>query len=200
MPGDGIAMAFDALFDFEKALAEFTGAPYVVVTDGCTHAIELCMRYHGVKKTRFTAFTYLSIPQLMRQLDIEHDLIGEEWHGEYQFYDTCIWDSARRLESNMYRSGQRQCVSFGFDKPLALGKGGAVLLDDHHEWEVLSRWRADGRDLRISPWQQQVRFGPGWHYCPTLELCRQGLALLSGFSGACQTAKYPDCRQIVLES
>jgi len=37
-------MSFQKLFDFELALAEYTGAPYVVLTDGCTHALELCMR------------------------------------------------------------------------------------------------------------------------------------------------------------
>jgi len=41
-------MSFKALFDFESALAEYTGAPYAVLTDGCTHAIELCMRYERV--------------------------------------------------------------------------------------------------------------------------------------------------------
>ena len=34
----------------EKQLAEFTGAPYVVATDCCTHAIELCLRLNKVKK------------------------------------------------------------------------------------------------------------------------------------------------------
>ena len=29
---------------FEQELATFTGAPYVVTTDCCTHAIELCFR------------------------------------------------------------------------------------------------------------------------------------------------------------
>lgn len=63
-------MSFQALFDFESALAEYTGAPYVVVTDGCTHALELCMRYEHVTSCEFSAFTYLSVPQMLRQLEI----------------------------------------------------------------------------------------------------------------------------------
>ena len=37
---------------FESKLAEFTGAPYVVTTDCCTHAIELCLRLDKVKKLK----------------------------------------------------------------------------------------------------------------------------------------------------
>ena len=101
-------MSFQALFDFESALAEYTGAPYVVLTDGCTHAIELCMRYDRVKSTKFTAYTYISVPMLMRHLNIEYEMVTEKWTGEYQFYGTRIWDSARRLERNMYNPGTMQ--------------------------------------------------------------------------------------------
>ena len=116
-------MSFQALFDFESALAEYTGAPYVVVTDGCTHALELCFRHDKISHTRFTAYTYLSVPMLMYHLDIKFELTNEQWSGEYHFKDTRIWDSARRLERNMYRPGQMQCLSFGWTKPLQLGKG-----------------------------------------------------------------------------
>ena len=61
---------FRTLFDFESALAEYTGAPYVVVTDGCTHALELCFRYDKVEFCAFTPYTYLSILMLMKQLKI----------------------------------------------------------------------------------------------------------------------------------
>jgi hypothetical protein len=33
-------MSFDTLFEFEKELARYTGAPYVVMTDGCTRDLE----------------------------------------------------------------------------------------------------------------------------------------------------------------
>ena len=65
-------MSFNALFDFESALAKYTGAPYVVLTDCCTHALELCFRYDGIKKTAFTPFTYLSIPMLMQHLGVDY--------------------------------------------------------------------------------------------------------------------------------
>jgi hypothetical protein len=71
-------MSFDSLFKFEEALADYTGAPYVVLTDGCTHAIELCMRYDQVKSTKFTAYTYLSVPMLMHHLNIDYEMITEK--------------------------------------------------------------------------------------------------------------------------
>lgn len=189
-------MSFDPLFKFEQDLAKYTGAPYVVVTDGCTHAIELCLRYDRPKFLAFTAFTYLSVPMLMHHLQINYVLTSEEWRGEYQFHGTRVWDSARRLEPGMYQPGQLQCLSFGYGKPLQLGKVGAILLDDEDAYHTLSAWRADGRDLRIEPWQAQGAFGVGWHYCPMLDDCERGSQLLTTVTPANQRVLYPDCRNI----
>ncbi len=188
-------MSFKALFDFEEALADYTGAPYVVLTDGCTHALELCFRYDRIQKTRFTAYTYLSVPMLMYHLGIKFTLRDQTWSGEYQFENTRIWDSARRLERNMYRPGQFQCLSFGWTKPLKLGRVGAVLTDDVAAYRHFSRQRSDGRDLRI-PWEQETELILGWHYCPTLENCERGLELLPTIQPQSQTAEYPDLRKI----
>jgi dTDP-4-amino-4,6-dideoxygalactose transaminase len=188
-------MSFQPLFDFEKELAEYTGAPYAVVTDGCTHAIELALRWYQVKHVEFTAYTYISIVQTMQHLNINYGLIDETWTGEYQFHGTRIWDSARRLEPGMYRSGQIQCLSFGYDKPLSVGKCGAILLDDVEAHWHLSRMRSDGRDLAISPWHNQV-FLQGWHYCPTLETIAQARIKFKTLVPQSQHRDYPDCRKI----
>ena len=103
---------FEKIKKFEEELAEFTGAPYAVMTDCCTHAIELCLRYDRVKEVVMTPYTYLSIPMTMHKLGIKYYYKEEAWAGEYQFHGTRIWDSARKLEKNMYRSGQIQCLSF----------------------------------------------------------------------------------------
>jgi dTDP-4-amino-4,6-dideoxygalactose transaminase len=188
-------MSFKPLFDFEQALAEYTGAPYVVLTDGCTHALELCFRYDHVRQTKFSAYTYLSVPMLMYHLDIQFAFTDETWTGEYQFGDTRIWDSARRLERNMYRPGQFQCLSFGWTKPLQLGKVGAILLDDPEAYRLFSRQRSDGRDLNI-PWETETQLILGWHYCPTLELCARGLEMLPTTEPKSQPGAYPDLRKI----
>ena len=190
-------MSFDALFEFEERLSEYTGAPYAVVTDGCTHAIELCFRLDRVTYTEFTAFTYLSIPQLMNKLNVSYELKTEYWNsaGEYQFAKTNIWDSARLLKPAMYRSGMKQCLSFGHSKPLELGKAGAILLDSEWQYRELSKMRSDGRDLRIAPWQDQLTFGEGYHYCPTLETCQLGIINLPNVNTEIQKHEYPDLRK-----
>lgn len=188
-------MSFQALFDFESALAEYTGAPYVVLTDGCTHAIELCMRYENIRECQFSAYTYLSVPMTLTHLDIEYVMTDEEWTGEYQFINTRIWDSARRLEPGMYRTGAMQCLSFGWGKPLQLGKAGAILLDNLDAYRIMSRKRSDGRDLHV-PWKIETDLIIGYHYCPTLELCKRGLEMLHQVRPQVQSAVYPDLRNI----
>lgn len=193
--GRGIPVSFDKLFEFEQALADYTGSPYAVVTDCCTHAIEICMILDNVNTTKFSAYTYLSIPQLMHKLSINFKMTDEQWIGEYQFANTNIWDSARRLQRGMYRKGQKQCLSFGFGKPMQLGRCGAILLDDTEQYRYLSRLRADGRDLRLCPWQDHDAI-VGYHYCPTIETCEKGLKILPTVDCEPVSVSYPDCRQV----
>ena len=189
---------FDKIFEFEQALAEYTGAPYAVMTDCCTHAIEMCMRFDKVKRVQFPAYTYLSIPMTMHKLGITYGLLDQKWTGEYQFNGTRIWDSARRLERGMYRSGMLQCLSFGNGKPLQIGRGGAILTDDVEVYDQLSMMRYDGRDLRISPWPEQQTFKVGYHYKPTLEEAELGLKLLPAVNEKPKYVEYPDCRNITI--
>ena len=188
-------VSFDVLFEFEQALAEYTGSPYAVVTDCCTHAIELCMRLDHITVTSFSAYTYLSIPQLMHRLKIDYQLLDESWIGEYRFYGTNTWDSARRLEREMYRPGMRQCLSFGNGKPLQLGRCGAILLDNKNDYNTLSRLRSDGRDLQQTLWQDYP-VTQGYHYCPTLETCALGIKKLSLVNEQPKYHQYPDTRNL----
>jgi dTDP-4-amino-4,6-dideoxygalactose transaminase len=198
MPGPGTTVdhGFDVIRQFEAALADYTGAPYVIMTDCCTHAIELCLRYEQPKNLAFTAYTYLSIPMLMHKLGIEYRFVPEDWCGEYQFHGSRVWDSARRLERDMYRSGQAQCLSFGHGKPLQIGRGGAILLDDVRMYDCLIEQRYDGRNLAITPWEQQRVFRVGYHYRPTIEEAERGLELLPSINEPPKYVRYPDCRVI----
>jgi len=193
---------FEKIKQFEDALAEFTGAPYAVMTDCCTHAIELCLRYDRIKEVVMTPYTYLSIPMTMHKLGIKYYYKEEEWTGEYRFHGTRIWDSARRLEQNMYRAGTMQCLSFGHDKPLHIGRGGAILLDDRAAYDAIICMRYDGRDLNIKPWIEQREFRVGYHYKPTPEEASQGIALLEGLKEYCPPPRqvvYPDLRTITIK-
>jgi len=192
---------FDKIFEFERELAAFTGAPYAVMTDCCTHAIELCLRYEQVAHCEFTAFTYLSIPMTMHKLGITYRLLTEKWTGEYRFETTDIWDSARRLESNMYRPGMMQCLSFGHGKPLQINRGGAILLDNKTAYDTIIQQRYDGRDLHCKPWQSQKTFRVGYHYKPTIEEAVIGLAELEKYKENPQKPKYieyPDLTTITI--
>jgi dTDP-4-amino-4,6-dideoxygalactose transaminase len=189
-------MSFKSIADFEQALAHYTGAPYVIMTDCCTHALELCFRYDRPMSVKFTAYTYLSIPMLFHRLGIEYHHIDEEWIGEYQFHGTRIWDSARLLKKDMYRPGTIQCLSFGFDKPLEIGRGGAILTDDEKFHRRVIKQRYDGRDLNTSPWQDQQVFEIGYHYRPTPEEAEQGLAMLGLHNEEPRAKMYPDLRKI----
>ena len=193
-------MSFDSILKFEKELAEYTGAPYAIMTDCCTHAIELCLRYDNIKETCFTPFTYLSVPMTMHKLGIKYTYHEQphrqQWIGEYKFEFTRIWDSARRLERGMYRPGTLTCVSFGRTKPLEIGRGGAILLDDAVAYRTMLPQRYDGRDLSIIPWQNQQEFRLGYHYKPTTEEAELGSQLLPLVNEAPKYVEYPDCRKI----
>ena len=196
---------FNKILEFEQALAKYTGAPYAVMTDCCTHALELCFRLEGIYYCSFTPYTYLSIPMLMHKLKIKFNYSNEskqEWIGEYHFHDTGIWDSARRLERNMYRPNNMQCLSFGYDKPLQTGRGGAILLDDEHKYKRLLRMRYDGRDLTQVPWAEQRVFEVGYHYRPTIEEAESALVELEKFKLTNTKPKYksyPDLRTIEIK-
>jgi dTDP-4-amino-4,6-dideoxygalactose transaminase len=191
---------FNKILEFEAALAEFTGAPYVISTDCCTHAIELCLRYDNVRYCEFTAFTYLSIPMTMHKLGIEYQLTDMQWTGEYFFKNTRIWDSARRLEPKMYRKGSMQCLSFGYSKPLDNGRGGAILLDDKKAYDAIIQMRYDGRDLNVVPWIDQQDFKIGYHYKLNPEECVTATNKLKEYINnnnyLPKFVEYPDCRRI----
>ena len=190
---------FDAILDFEQAIASYTGAPYCITTDCCSHAIEIAFRLtFADNKIVFPAKTYLSVPMTLYKLGIEFEMIDEDWYGEYEFKGSKIWDSARRLDSHMYRDGIVQCVSFGRTKPLQIGRGGCILTDSRELYKSASRMRMDGRDIfKYSPWINQTQFEVGYHYYMKPEDCVTGLNLLHSKKFVSQTKElynYPDCR------
>ena len=199
------------ILDFEQELATYTGAPYAVTTDRCTHAIEIALRlrtktYDSSKcvvltePIKFTAFTYVSVVMVMHKLNIAYKLTDEQWRGKYQFHNTNIWDCARLLERGMYEAGQTQCLSFGRTKPLTLGFGGAILTDDKELYERASRMRYDGRDLfSHKKWSDQTEWEPGFHYYMTPEQCQTAGFFLDNEIFTVQEEhhyNYPDCRQL----
>lgn len=166
---------------FESDLSMFTGAPFVVATDCCTHAIELSFRLLQVKSCTFSSFTYISVPMTLKLLKVNYTMTPDPWKNEYQFKGTPIWDSARCLKPNMYRSTQIQCLSFGPGKPLNNVRGGAILLDDEEHYKKLKAMAYDGRDIGYRKWTEQKIFQQGFHYMMRYEECSTAITKLKKY-------------------
>ena len=186
----------------ENKLSEFTGAPYVVATDCCTHAIEIALRYTKPSKITSTAFTYLSVPMLFHKLGIDYELTGEEWIGEYKLHGTNIWDSAWQLSPNMYRPGQIQCLSFGNGKPIDAKRGGCILLDNEEQYLTMKRMSMDGRDPNVT-WKEQNIFIIGYHYNMSIEHAIHCSKLLDAYIARGQyqpkAQSHRDCREVTFD-
>ena len=188
---------FDHITEFEEALAQYTGAKYSVMTDCCTHALELSFLATGFKRTEFTPRTYISIPMMLHKIGVDFKYNNDDnWLGEYYFWHTNIWDSARKLTEGMYKPGQIQCLSFGHDKPLTIGRGGAILLDDYELYKKLKLMCYDGRDLSVSPWDKQEQFELGYHYKPVPEEALKALQLLGSHDQMPKHKQYPNLKNI----
>jgi len=197
-----MTLTYNTLKQFEGVISEYTGAPYVVLTDSCTHALELCMRYKNPGPVTCSAYTYLSVPMMLHKLNVPFYWDHEPWEYEYRLAPSNIWDSARAFDRGMYRAGRLQCVSFGPGKRLEIGHGGAILTNKEHEYTALKRMAYDGRDLDIEPWQDQKEFSIGYHYGMRLEDAQLGIQMMTNKKlkeRHTQLVDYPDCSKLNID-
>lgn len=189
--------------ELSSALSDFTRAPYVVLTDCCTHALEVCLRLTKPKHITIPCNTYLSVVMTFVKLQIPYSFTSHKWIGEYNLEQSNIWDSARLLKPRMYRKNSLQCLSFGHTKPVDNKRGGAILLDNHEQYMALEKMCYDGRDLSITPWETQKKFNLGFHYNMPLEHAQNIKKLLDdyiqvgNFEPVFQS--YPDCSKIKIK-
>lgn len=171
---------FDVVRMFESEIAKLTGAPYAVATDCCTHAIELCLRYLGIRGTvRVPTRTYPSVPMTLIKLGIEIEWSSETWKDEYALSPSPVVDSSLLLAPKMYRSGLFQCLSFHTKKHVPIGRGGMILTDNAAAADWLRKSAYDGRDLD-KLWKEDPIEQIGYHYYMTPEDAARGLLLLRG--------------------
>ena len=197
---------FDAIFEFESALAKYVGAPFCVTTDCCTHAIEVALRLtHNHDKITIPMHTYLSVPMTLHKLNIPIQYMPNvDWweFGGYHLLGSNVYDYARRWIPGMYKPGEIQCVPFGRTKPIEIGRGGAIFTDSKDLYERASMMRYDGRDIRISPWSKQQSFAVGFHYYLRPEECVIGLNLLESGKFTKQVREkhynYPNCAELTI--
>jgi protoporphyrinogen oxidase len=96
-----------------------------------------------------------------------------EWKDQYTINGTNIIDGAFLFEQNSYIPGTLLCISFQNQKPVNLGRGGAILLDNEKDAEILRLMSHDGRDDNI-PWREQNIKYVGYHYYMTPESAQEG--------------------------
>lgn len=137
--------------EFEKALSDYTGAPYVVTVDNASNALYLCLLHEKVagKEISIPCRTYPSVPcEVIRaggRVKFK-PVEGTTCKGAYQLEPTKVWDSALRFTHNMYIPESFMCISFtGAYKYLKLSKGGAILTDDDKAAMWFKRARFSGR-------------------------------------------------------
>jgi dTDP-4-amino-4,6-dideoxygalactose transaminase len=153
---------------FEAAVAEYTGAPYVVACSSCTAAIQGALAWlltpNGGGVVEMPRLSYVGVPAAIHRAGGVVMFRDEDWQGEYEFAIDGweVWDSARRFTSDMYRPGPMQCVSFHATKILADSQGGAVLLDNADAAAWLRRYFFDGRTYGADPKADQVLY-PSMH-------------------------------------
>jgi dTDP-4-amino-4,6-dideoxygalactose transaminase len=173
---------------FEQRLCEYTGAPYAVAVDRCTNAILLSLAYNNTKRYKISIpkRTYLSVPMTLINYGYNVWLEDIDWQGHYQIGRTNVYDYAVGFEKNMYVAGQVQCVSFQQKKRLAIGKGGAILLDNKEMYLKLKRMRHDGRTSSMST-MKEMETAPddiilGYHMYMSPDEAARGILLINQLS------------------
>jgi dTDP-4-amino-4,6-dideoxygalactose transaminase len=179
--------------EFEKALCEYTGAPYAVAVDNCSNALflalyyEVHVRFGGPGKAIITipSHTYPAVACEVMHAGgiIEFWNNGSKRKGQYRLIPTRVWDSALTFTAGMFMAGQIQCLSFtGPYKHLKLGKGGAILTDDEQAYKWFKKARFSGR-AECSYHEDNFDDNPviGWNFYMPIETAARGLHMMQQF-------------------
>jgi dTDP-4-amino-4,6-dideoxygalactose transaminase len=171
--------------EFERALSDYTKAPYVVAVDNQSNALFLSLYYEKIQGQEITIpqRTYPSVP-----CEIIHSggkvkfapVNGKRIKGPYCLQPTKVWDSALRFTYDMYMPNTHMCLSFtGPYKTLKLSKGGAILTDDYQAYLWFKRARFSGR--RECSYHDDNFDMLGWNFYMMPEIAARGLLLMSQF-------------------
>jgi dTDP-4-amino-4,6-dideoxygalactose transaminase len=185
--------------DFEKALSDYTGAPYVVTLDNQSNGLFLTLYYeYNVKKNITTlpitipARTYPSVPCEIIHAGLKVDFYpvkGTTIKGAYKLLGTNIWDSALRFTADMYIPESHMCISFtGPYKHFKLSKGGAILTDSLEAYHWFKRARYSGR--RECSYHDDYFDMLGWNFYMMPELAARGLLMMNQFYNLDGTKKH----------
>jgi dTDP-4-amino-4,6-dideoxygalactose transaminase len=193
----------DVTKEFEKALSDYTGAPYCVCVDNESNALSMALRYENIEGKTITipSHTYPSVPCEIILLGgkVAFEPSPVYLTGEYQLKPTKVWDSALRFTADMYLAGQYQCLSFtGQWKHLKTVKGGAILTDSINAYNWFKRFRFSGR--REVPYMDDNLDFIGKNYTMPHIMASIGIQMIQAFYNVDGTKKqmpdislpYPD--------
>ncbi len=187
--------------DFEKELAIYTGAPYVICVDNQSNGLFLALHYwiqerkkehYKTKNFKYIEVidvpqrTYPSVPSEVIHAGAEVNFTkveGKTLKGAYQLNPSNVWDSALRFTADMYIPNSMMCISFtGAYKHFKLSKGGAILLDDLNAYNWLKKARFSGRS-ECSYHEDNFDDNPviGWNFYMMPEIATRGLLLINQF-------------------
>lgn len=165
---------------FEEEISDYTGAPFAISVDSCTNALFLCCKYLNVSDVTIPKKTYLSVPQSIIHAGGKIIFEDIEWKGIYQLKPYPIYDSAKRLTSNMYIPNTFMCLSFHIKKHLKIGKGGMILTDNYEASEWFKKARYEGRS-EIKYLDDNINM-MGWNMYMTPMEAAYGLMLMQNIS------------------
>lgn len=166
--------AFQVVRDFERAVADYTGAPYVVAVNSCSMAILLAVAWNKAhREWNFGGYqddephwpngrivnipkrTYISVPMSIIHAGGRPTFRDEEWVGAYQLKPLPVWDSARLFTFGMWT---RNALTAGF----ALGRGQGGMVCTSHHWSKTLGIQQGGCILHDDPeadaWLRRARF------------------------------------------
>jgi dTDP-4-amino-4,6-dideoxygalactose transaminase len=163
---------------FEKKLAEFFGAPYAVVTDCSTHAMELCFLLLNQRDqiVEVPVSTYMSVPMMLTKIQQSWQFVDNKWTDWYSFDPLPIIDAAFMWRRNSYQPGTLTCVSFQQKKHIAIGRGGVIFTDQEAYYNRLQMLCRDGRDRKLLQADDDIK-EIGYHYYMTPEDAARGILL-----------------------
>jgi len=185
--------------EFEEALSDYTGAPYVIALDNMSNALFLALYYEknitkkiSSDKITIPSRTYPSVPCEIIHAGLKVDfknVTGTTIKGAYNLEGSNVWDSALRFTADMYIPSTHMCISFtGPYKHFKLSKGGAILTDNLEAYHWFKRARYSGR--RECSYHDDYFDMLGWNFYMMPELSARGLLLINQFYNIDGTKKF----------
>jgi dTDP-4-amino-4,6-dideoxygalactose transaminase len=178
--------------DFEKALMDYTTAPYAIAVDSCSNALALCchcpsLQIKDYPEIEIPAVTYPSVASAIVHAGgrIKFNLtLPWQQVGWYELSPLGIVDSAKYLARGMFIEIKKKlnnrsiyiCLSFHAKKAIPLGRGGMILTDNKEVAEWLKMARFDGRHEK--PLHKDSLAMAGWNFYMTPEQASRGLMLM----------------------